>query len=122
MTGVQTCALPIFARVELIGPHTAALGRALFAQLGRPGNRALYALANLPRTYARADIEAVCARLHEAQCVSYAAVRGALERRALEPPVAAPPLTQSGPGIRALSEYQTFFDQHAAQPSSGDTP
>ena len=112
----------VLARVELIGPHTAALGRALFAQLGRPGNRALYALANLPRTYARADIEAVCARLHEAQCVSYAAVRGALERRALEPPVAAPPLTQSGPGIRALSEYQTFFDQHAAQPSSGDTP
>ena len=112
----------VLARVDLIGPQTAALGRALFAQLGRPGNRALYALANLPRTYARTDIEAVCARLLDASCVSYAAVRGALERRALAPPVAAPPLTQSGPGIRDLSEYQTFFDQHAAQPAPGDTP
>ena len=112
----------VLARVALIGPQTAALGRALFAQLGRPGNRALYALSMLPRTYARADIEAVCARLLDAECVSYAAVRGALERRILAAPAAAPSLTQSGPGIRALSEYQAFFEQHAAQPSSGDTP
>ena len=106
----------------MIGPQTAALGRALFAQLGRPGNRALYALSNLPRTYTRTDIEAVCTRLLAAQCVSYAAVRGALERRALEPPVAEPPLTQSGPGIRALTEYLTFFEQHAATASLGETP
>ena len=112
----------VLARVALIGPQTAALGQALFAQLGRPGNRALYALANLPRTYARADIEAVCTRLRAAECVSYAAVRGALERRALIPPVAEPPLTQSGPGIRAVTEYLTFCEQHAAASSTGDTP
>lgn len=120
----------VLARVALIGPQTAALGQALFAQLGRPGNRALYALANLPRTYACTEIEAVCARLLDASCVSYAAVRGALERRAVAPPAADPALTQSGPGIRALSEYQTFFEHHAthhathhaAQPAAGDTP
>jgi len=94
----------VLARVELIGPQMAALGRALFAQLGRPGNRAFYALANLPRTYARTDIEAVCARAFDASCVSSAVVRGALGRRALAPSVAPPALTQSGPSIRDLSE------------------
>ncbi len=112
----------VLARVALIGPQTAALGQALFAQLGRPGSRALYALANLPRTYARVDIEAVCARLLAAECISYAAVRTALERRAAIPPVVEPPLTQSGAGIRPVTEYLTFFEQHAAASSTGDTP
>jgi transposase len=112
----------VLARVEAIGPHTAAVGRELFARLGRPGNRTLYALASLPRTYARADIETVCARLLAAQCVSYAAVRGALERRAMVSPVPEPPLTQSGPGIRAITEYQTFWEQHSADALTRDTP
>ena len=104
----------VLARVEQIGPHSAALGRALFARLGRPGNRALYGLASLPRTYARVDIEAVCARLLAGDCLSYAAVKGALVRHAAQAPVVVdPPLTQSGPGIRALTEYQTFWEQHA---------
>ncbi len=106
----------VLARVELIGPHTAALGRALFAQLGRPGNRALYGLASLTRTYPRADIEAVCERMLAAQCVSYAAVKGALARRADAPP-ADPPLTQSGPGIRAITEYQAFWEMHSEAPA-----
>ena len=105
----------LLARVEQIGPHTAALGRALFARLGRPGNRALYGVASLVRTYARADIEAVCARLLAAECVSYTAVKQALARRAQAAPVAEdPPLTQSGPGIRPLTDYQAFWERHAA--------
>ena len=60
----------VLARVEQIGPHTAALGRALFARLGRPGQRALYGLTSLPRTYPRADIEAVCDRLLDAATAS----------------------------------------------------
>jgi len=103
----------VLARVALIGPHTTALGQALFARLGRPGNRALYGLASLVRTYPRADIEAVCERLLVGHCVSYAAVKGALERRAAAAPAAAQ-LTQSGPGIRALTEYQAFWERHAA--------
>jgi hypothetical protein len=102
----------ILARVAQIGPHTAALAHALFARLGRPANRAIYGLMNLPRTYARADIEAVCARLVAAECVSYTAVKQALARHAATRP-SAPPLTQAGPGIRPLTEYQTFWDQHA---------
>lgn len=84
--------------------------------------RALYGLASLPRTYACADIEAVCARLLAADRVSYAASKAALVRRAAEARAAVavtPPLMQSGPGIRALTEYQTFWEQHATDEASG---
>ena len=104
----------VLARVALIGPHTAALGRELFSRLGRPGNRALYGLASLVRTYPRVDIDAVCERLLAAGCVSYTAVKGALARRAANAPVVAVPLTQAGPGIRAVTEYQDFWEQHGA--------
>ena len=110
----------VLARVEKIGPHTAALAHAIFARLGRPGARAIYGLANLPRTYARADIEAVCAHLQEAECVSYATVKSALERRAAATPTP-PPLTQEGPGIRPVAEYQSFWDaQTPLQETSDD--
>ena len=104
----------ILARVALIGPHTAALARELFSRLGRPGNRALYGVASLVRTYPRVDIEAVCERLLAAGCISYTAVKGALARRAAAASVVAAPLTQAGPGIRAVREYQDFWEQHGA--------
>ena len=104
----------LLERVARIGPCTAALGRELFARLGRPGQRALYGLVSLARRFACADIEAVCARLLQAQCVSYAAVRRALERKqAGVLPAAAPTLTQSGPAIRELTEYQSFWETHS---------
>ncbi|MGH8567565.1 MAG: hypothetical protein ACREXU_05975, partial [Gammaproteobacteria bacterium] len=96
------------------GPCTAALGREIFARMGRPGQRAIYGLANLPRRYAHADIEAVCARLLQAQCTSYAAVRRALERKqAATIPATAPLLTQSGAQIRDITEYQSFWETHS---------
>jgi len=101
----------LLARVHKIGPHTAAFAQEIFARMGRPGQRAIYGLANLPRTYRRADIEAVCERLHAAQCMSYAAVRRALERHSTVAPEL--PLTQSGPDIRALTEYQSFWETHS---------
>ena len=109
----------LLARVRKIGPHTAALAQEIFARLGRPGQRAIYGLANLPRTYPRADIEAVCARLHAAQCISYAAVRRALERHSTSAPEL--PLTQSGPDIRALTEYQSFWERHSQADPKEDT-
>jgi len=113
----------ILARVAMIGPHTAALGRELFSRLGRPGNRALYGVASLVRTYPRVDIEAVCERLLAAGCVSYTAVKGALARRAATTPVVIVPLLQVGPGIRAVTEYQDFWEQHGATvPSSEGVP
>jgi transposase len=97
-----------------IGPHTAALAQHLFARLGRPGQRALYGLTNLVRTYSCADIDAVCARLLAAECFTYAAVKRALERtRAPDVSPTAPLLLQSGPTIRAIAEYQDFWDTHS---------
>ena len=110
----------VLARVEKIGPHTAALAREMFARLGRPASRAIYGLASLTRTYARADIEAVCERLLEAQCASYASVKSALARRAAAGAANAPALTQSGAGIRAITEYQSFWEAHSQTQPKGE--
>ncbi len=104
----------LLRKAEVIGPGTAAFAQALFTRLGRPGQRAIYGLTNLVRTYPRADIEAVYTRLVEAECFSYAAVKRALDR--LRPPDTVsltPPLTQSGPAIRAITEYQDFWNTHS---------
>lgn len=101
----------LLERVRKVGPHTAAFAEEIFARMGRPGQRAIYGLANLARTYRRADIEAVCQRLHAAQCTSYATVRRALERRSAQAIEIL--LTQSGPDIRALTEYQSFWETHS---------
>ena len=87
--------------------------RLLFAQLGRPGQRALYGLTNLARTHTCADIEAVCTRFLEVECISYAAIRRALERQAATPSASASVLVQKGPVIRAIAEYQSFWEAHA---------
>jgi len=105
----------LLAKAERIGPHSAALAREMFVRLGRPGQRAIYGLANLARHYPCADIEAVCARLLDAHCFSYAALKRALERKAAtaRANAQAPTLTQSGPHIRALTEYQSFWETHS---------
>ena len=106
----------VLAKAQRIGPCTAALARELFARLGRPGQRALYGLANLSRHYPCADIEAVCARLLEAQIYSYAAIKRALERKAASLAAAqpaAPALVQSGVHIRPLTDYQAFWETHS---------
>lgn len=103
----------LLSKAQQIGPRTAAFAQALFARLGRPGQRALYGLTNLARRYPRAEIDAVCGRLLEAECFSYAAVKRALERtHTTTATPALPLLTQSGPAIRAITEYQEFFDTH----------
>lgn len=87
----------------------------MFGRLGRPGQRALYGVANLARHYPCADIEAVCARLLDARVFSYAALKHALERQAATAVATAQTstLTQSGAHIRALTEYQSFWETHS---------
>ena len=105
----------LLRKAQQIGPCTAAFAQELFAHLGRPGQRALYGLTNLTRTYPRAAVETVCARLREAECFSYAAVKRALERLADSgAPAVAPalPLQQAGAVIRPIAEYQAFWDTH----------
>jgi len=114
----------VLAKAERIGPHTAVLAHELFARLGRPGQRALYGLANLARHYPCADIDAVCARLVAAQIFSYAAVKRALERAAATASTAPAPgagLEQSGDHIRPLTEYHAFWERHS-QSHSHSTP
>jgi hypothetical protein len=107
----------LLEKAGTIGPKTEQLARTLFATLGRPGQKALYGLTHLPRTYTRADIEAVCGRFLDAGCVSYKAIKQALERQAAAPPAPAPVLAQAGPAIRAIAEYQSFWETHSqAQP------
>jgi transposase len=107
----------LLERLARIGPSTAAMGRELFARMGRPAQRAIYGLANLPRRHARADIDAVCARLLEAKCASYAAIKRALERKqAAGTAPSTPELAQSGAEIRPITEYQSFWEAHSQTP------
>lgn len=104
----------VLAKAERIGPHTAVLARELFARLGRPGQRALYGLANLARHHPCAQIDAVCARLVDAQISSYAAVKRALERSAsIAVTATAEHLEQSGDHIRPITEYHAFWERHS---------
>jgi hypothetical protein len=98
-------------KAQQIGPHAAAFAQHLLARFGRPGQRTLYGLTNLPRTYPCARIEALCQRLLAGDCYSYSALRRALERTTQEPP---PPTTRSDhPEVRDLADYVAFFHTHA---------
>lgn len=112
--------LRLLAKAGQIGPHAAEMAQTLFAHLGRPGQKALYGLTNLPRTYSCADIEAVCGRFVEAQCFSYAALRRALERQAALSAVAPIALTQEDPAIRAITEYQSFWEENSRSEKEED--
>jgi transposase len=81
---------------------------------GTPGQRAIYALANLPRHYTREQIEAACANVLTLSRPSYQALKRVL---AHQPELPAPPtLEQIGEHIRAIGDYQTFWDRYTGQP------
>jgi transposase len=115
----------LLAKVQKIGPATAQLARAIFARLGRPGQRAVYGLANLPRRYKREAIEAASAAVLMLETPSYQTLKRILEQRAAAEEAAAhtAALRQSGDEIRAIEDYQAFFEQHAhgaAHPSTSN--
>jgi hypothetical protein len=105
----------LIGKVAKLGPASEQLAREIFARLGRPGQRAIYGLANLPRRYSREDIEAACAKVLTLATPSYQALKRILERRNADAlkARAAPALLQSGDEIRAIDDYQTFFEQHS---------
>jgi len=110
----------LLAKAALIGPHAEEVARTIFARLGRPGQKALYGLTNLARTYPRADIDAVCARFLKAECISYAAIRRALERQAALNRTPSPELIQDSSVIRAIAEYQMFWEEHSRNQQEED--
>ena len=65
----------------------------------------------------------MCERLLAAECLSFAAVKRALARRhaaaSAEP---APPPPPSGPSIRAIHEYQRFWETHSQTHSQTHPP
>lgn len=101
----------LMRKVMKIGPASSQLAGEIFARLGRPGQRAIYGLSQLPRRYAGADIEAACAAVLLLPVPSYQALRRVLERRA-EPAVATG-LAQSGDDIRQIDDYHAFWEQYA---------
>jgi len=61
----------LIGKVSKIGPYSAQLAREIFARLGRPGEKAIYGMANLPRRHKRADIEHACEQVLRLSRPSY---------------------------------------------------
>jgi transposase len=110
----------LLAKVAKLGPNSLQLGRDIFLRLGRPGQKALYGLSNLPRRYAKEDIESAAKRVLTLSQPSYHALKSILERHAAETEHRAtmPELQQAGPHIRDIEEYYAFFEN--AQRRSDD--
>ncbi|MGH8327642.1 MAG: hypothetical protein ACRET2_12850, partial [Steroidobacteraceae bacterium] len=111
----------LIGKVAKIGPHCAQLAREIFARLGRPGQKAIYGLANLVRHHTREDIERACERVLTLSQPSYQALKRILEHQAAagEANAAADKarLRQQGESIRGIGDYQAFWEeycQHAA--------
>lgn len=104
----------LLARIRSIGPKAAHLASELFDRLGRPGHRAMYALANLLTKHPREDIETACEQALRSARPSYHAVKQHLQRlhpADASPGAPTPQLTQSGPEIRPIEEYQAFWER-----------
>jgi len=110
----------LMRQVQKIGPASSRLASEIFTRRGRPGQRAIYGLSQLPRRYASADIEAACTSVLQLPMPSYQALRRVLERRAV--PAAETELAQSGDDIRQIDEYHAFWEQHALGMQTTDTP
>jgi hypothetical protein len=118
--------LQLLGRVAKLGPYSLELARDIFLRLGRPGQKALYGMSNLPRHYAKEDIENASKRVLTLSQPSYHALKRILERHAVETErrAAVPDLQQTGPHIRDIEEYHAFFEnaQHRFNDQTTKTP
>jgi transposase len=116
----------LIGKVTKIGPHCAQLAREIFARLGRPGQKAIYGLANLVRHHKREDIERACEKVLTLSQPSYQALKRILEHHAAAEKASAaadkPKLQQHGESIRAIQDYQAFWDEYCQHPSQPSTP
>jgi hypothetical protein len=109
----------LIERIEKIGPRSADMARELFKNLGRAGNGAIYGLSNLTRDYRKEDIESACERVLSRGSFSYQAVKRILERGPKKNDQN-PELRQSGQEIRAISDYQMFWDNNTNSKENKD--
>jgi len=102
----------LLGKAGKLGPQSLELARSIFLRLGRPGQKALYGLTNLPRHYAKENIEKAARRVLTLSQPSYQALKRILEQQAAaaERHTAMPELQQSGPHIREIEQYHAFFE------------
>lgn len=104
-----------------IGPQCAHLAREIFARAGRPGQKAIYALANLARHHKREAIERACEKVLTLSTPSYQSLKRILAHYAAAETASAAAeqssLLQVGAHIRAIDEYQAFWEEYAGQSS-----
>jgi hypothetical protein len=102
----------LLSKAAKLGPNSLQLARDIFLRLGRPGQKALYGLTNLPGRYAKEDIERAAERVLTLTQPTYNALKRMLEYHAAETErrAVAPDLQQTGPHIRDIEEYHTFFE------------
>ena len=102
----------LMGKAAKLRPHSLELARDIFQRLGRPGQKALYGLTNLPRHYTQEAIENAAERVLKLSQPTYQALKRILERQAAqtERRAAAPDLQQRGPHIRDIEEYHAFFE------------
>lgn len=108
----------LIGKVSKIGPHSAQLAREIFARLGRPGEKAIHGMANLPKKYKRTDIERACEQALQLSQPTYQAIKRILERTAAVNTPETASLQQSGSHIRSIEEYQAFWDFHCQHDES----
>jgi len=102
----------LLGKAAKLGPNSLQLARDIFLRLGRPGQKALYGMTNLPRRYAKENIERAAQRVLTLSQPTYHALKRMLEHHAAEtePRALAPELQQTGPHIRDIEEYHAFFE------------
>lgn len=106
----------LLGKIDRIGPHASALARTVFATQGRIGMKMMNGLSNMARDHTCADIDDACRRVMASGRIHYRAIKQALKQtiearaRAPTPPV---DLLQTASEIRPLSDYQTFWENHA---------
>ena len=109
----------LIGKVSQIGPHCAQLAREIFARLGRPGQKAIYGMANLPRHHKREDIERAAEQVLRLTQPSYQALKRILERSSAVHQAAAAAeraaLAQEGTHVRSVGEYQAFWDEYCRE-------
>lgn len=103
----------LIEHIERIGPRAADLARKIFAREGRAGHGVIYGLSNLTRDYEGKHIEAACEQVLARGSSSFQAIKRLLERGPKKGDAKAPELRQSGTEIRAIDDYQSFWEMHS---------
>jgi transposase len=116
----------LIGKVAKIGPHCTQLAREIFARLGRPGQHALYGLANLTRHHPRERIEQACEQVLTLSRPSYQAVKRILTRQATQEEARAAAgqssLQQAGQDVRGIEDYRLFWEEYSQLIPSDPSP